>query len=86
MNYLCRLEFNEKQKGFHFERHGQLMHKPDTHGWETIEDQVFINDCSKFCDYFKHIHNDRNKWTKKLILKEWQWYKKHIEYCLAKDN
>jgi len=86
MNYLSRLEFNEKQKGFHFERHGHYMHRPATHGWETIEDQGFINDYDKFCDYFYHVHKDESKWTKKLVVKEWKWYKKHIEYCTAKDN
>lgn len=85
-NYI-RLEFNEKQRCFHFERLGYASTKePNTFGWLTIANQMSINDADKFCDYFEHVHKDRKKWSLTLVHKEFEWYKRHIEYCKIKDR
>lgn len=87
MDFNIRLEFNEKQKGFHFERLDNIWcHKENTHGWETISRKMSMNDADKFYDYFQHVHKDRKKWSLILVHKEFEWYKRHIEYCKIKDK
>ena len=87
MDWNIRLEFNEKQNGFHFERlDNRWVHQENTHGWETIERKMSMNDADKFCDYFKHVHRNRKKWTLILVRKEFEWYKRHMEYCKIKDK
>lgn len=87
MDRIIRLEFNEKQKCFHFEWLDNIWaHEENTFGWETIERKMSMNDADKFCDYFEHVHKNRKKWTTILVHKEFEWYKRHIEYCKIKDK
>lgn len=87
MDKIIRLEFNEKQKAFHFERLENIWtYEPNTNGWETIASKMSMYDADKFFDYFNHVHKNRKKWTSILVHQEYEWYKLHLSYCKMKDN
>lgn len=65
--FTYRLEFNEKQQGFHLENeHKDFMAKENTHGWITITDHCTDNEFHILEAYVNRIK--KRKLTNEYVL------------------